>query len=183
MSIEIVYDRRFIRTNRGIIPLLLAGSSNCFEEKIDRCGRPYEVAERRWTYFFSRDTLEMPEEQHMPTRISGPVIARFGRNGQSYVCSYEKGKNLHFSPDIQEAIVFNSVDEAYELMGNGWGKLYFVKAATPAKVKPYVIRLDGGRYSGNYVAKKSASRLFTTGVCMAAMRFGTPAKLYGMRKS
>ena len=31
MSYEIVYNRAFIKTTRGIIPLLLTGSNNCYE--------------------------------------------------------------------------------------------------------------------------------------------------------
>lgn len=116
------------------------------------------------------------EPMHMPTRVSGPVVARYGRKGNSYVSSYEKGKQLRFSHDVREAVVFESVDKAYELLGNNWGKLYFVKADTPVKVKPFVLRLDGGKHSGSYVARMSASKLFTTTSCMAAMRFISPGE-------
>lgn len=49
MSYEIVYDRRFIRTPLGITPLILAGSSNCYEPLPN--GR--ERRERNWSVLFN----------------------------------------------------------------------------------------------------------------------------------
>ena len=48
MSYEILYDRKFIRTTRGIIPMILSGSNNCTEQMWSRSGRSYERRERHW---------------------------------------------------------------------------------------------------------------------------------------
>lgn len=48
MSYEIIYDRQFIRTTRGIIPMILSGSNNCTEFTWDARGRTHERRERRW---------------------------------------------------------------------------------------------------------------------------------------
>ena len=50
MSYEIVYDRHFIRTPLGITPLILAGSSNCYEPTFR--GRR-ERRERNWSVLFN----------------------------------------------------------------------------------------------------------------------------------
>lgn len=63
MSCTIVYDRRFIRTTRGIIPLILSGSSNCTDFYFSRSGQWRERLARGWGYFFTDETLEMTEEQ------------------------------------------------------------------------------------------------------------------------
>lgn len=57
MGYTIVYDRRFIRTTRGIIPVCLAGSNNCTEFINGR-----EVLERSWFPFYSSDLIELPED-------------------------------------------------------------------------------------------------------------------------
>ena len=49
MSYDIIYDKRFIRTTRGVIPMVLIGSSNCYETKVDGRGRSIEVRERYWS--------------------------------------------------------------------------------------------------------------------------------------
>lgn len=49
MSYEIVYDRQFIRTPLGIVPLVLSGSNNCTEFSVR--GRERRV--RSWGVFFN----------------------------------------------------------------------------------------------------------------------------------
>ena len=296
MSIEIVYDRRFIRTTRGIIPLVLAGSSNCFEDKRDRNGRSYMVAERHWTYFFGRVSLEMTEEQllqyvgefckerpeteafrqrnvmlqykdvvpwyhngiraaasieeylsanpqqsfkgyvtvyqksgdrensatelteyirttealeqwldkakaylrkvgteenitavyinlkfsdnkplHMPKLPKGPVVAKYGRSAPSYVCEYKKDKQLEFTPDIKKAVIFDSTEDARAKLGRRWSNLLFVKADGELLKKRYVLKMIGGKNSGNYIKGRSSTKLYSTPYANCAMRFAYPA--------
>jgi hypothetical protein len=59
MSYTIIYDRRFIRTTRGIIPVILSGSNNCTEYVNNR-----EVLERDWDVY-NRRLLELPEGAFM----------------------------------------------------------------------------------------------------------------------
>ena len=47
MSYTIVYDRKFIRTSRGFIPMILSGSNNCTEQ-VWRGGRYVERRAREW---------------------------------------------------------------------------------------------------------------------------------------
>ena len=49
MSYDIVYAKSFISTTRGIIPMVLIGSNNCYETKWDKRGRKLEVRERHWS--------------------------------------------------------------------------------------------------------------------------------------
>lgn len=57
MGYEIIYDRTFIRTNRGIIPMILHGSNNVTEMI-----RGKEVLQRYWSCY--NDALvEFPEEK------------------------------------------------------------------------------------------------------------------------
>lgn len=47
MSYTIVYDRKFIRTSRGFIPMVLSGSNNCTEQ-VRRGNRYIERGVREW---------------------------------------------------------------------------------------------------------------------------------------
>ena len=49
MSYTIIYDRRFLKTTRGIIPVVLVGSNNCTTITFDSRNRRREVRERSWT--------------------------------------------------------------------------------------------------------------------------------------
>lgn len=61
MSYTIVYGRQFIRTTRGILPLVLCGSNNCTQLSVS--GR--EVRERGWNIFYNSDMVELPDEDFM----------------------------------------------------------------------------------------------------------------------
>ena len=65
MSYEIVYDRRFIRTPLGITPLILAGSSNCYEPTFR--GRR-ERRERSWSSLFN---FPAASEEELMARVQG----------------------------------------------------------------------------------------------------------------
>lgn len=58
MSYEIVYNRAFIKTTRGIIPLLLTGSNNCYEYTY----RGRERRERDWACFWGNKHIEINEQ-------------------------------------------------------------------------------------------------------------------------
>lgn len=49
MSYDIIYDKCFIRTSRGIIPMVLIGSSNCYESTFDSLMRKRLMRERHWS--------------------------------------------------------------------------------------------------------------------------------------
>lgn len=76
MGYEILYDRRFIRTTRGIIPMLLSGSNNVTTIQYDRAGRRREVRERHWWAYIPRsmDIKDHPE---------GLIMAEFEKMGNS----------------------------------------------------------------------------------------------------
>lgn len=63
MGYTIVYDRRFLRTTKGIVPMVLAGSNNCYSQEWDSCGRTYMKRERYWTFFFSTEALNSKPEK------------------------------------------------------------------------------------------------------------------------
>lgn len=124
-------------------------------------------------YFCIRFQREEPLKLGRRLVTSGPVIVkhRFG-----YLREYSAdGCSKSFSPDIANAIVFESVDDARrELCGKVEG-LRFIKAENKEKQmrKCFAIRIEGGSNSGMYVKKlnpRSASlsyspecaRLFTT---------------------
>lgn len=65
MSYEIVYNRAFIKTTRGIIPLILTGSNNCYEYTF----RGRERREREWSVFYGNKHIEI-DEQDLLTFIS-----------------------------------------------------------------------------------------------------------------
>ena len=79
MSYEIVYDRRFIRTPLGITPLILAGSSNCYEPMPG--GR--ERRERNWSPLFNLPAASEDELMAMVQGCcGGKYQEHFKRNGK-----------------------------------------------------------------------------------------------------
>jgi len=66
MSYEILYDRRFIKTEHGIVPMILSGSNNCYEIRYKNNGQKYEVRERHW-WVYQPQTLPIntTEEAHL----------------------------------------------------------------------------------------------------------------------
>ena len=62
MSIEIVYDRKFIRCGDRFIPFCLYGSSNCTQRNY-RTGR--EVLERQWNTFVYNDDMLLATEKEL----------------------------------------------------------------------------------------------------------------------
>lgn len=71
MSYEIVYNRAFIKTTRGIIPLILTGSNNCYEYHLGR-----ERRERDWGCFWGNKHIEI-DEQELLTFISDKADEKY----------------------------------------------------------------------------------------------------------
>lgn len=67
MSYEIMYDRRFIRTTRGFIPMILSGSNNCTEIRYSLSGRRSERRERHWWAWIPRSMTitDHPEAEYL----------------------------------------------------------------------------------------------------------------------
>ncbi len=57
------HDRQFIRTTRGIIPMILSGSNNCTEFIWDARGRTHERRERRWWAWVPGNLLTMDHSE------------------------------------------------------------------------------------------------------------------------
>lgn len=64
MGYFISYDRKFIRTHRGIVPMVLGGSNNVYNVVFDSRNRRREVRQRTW-FLMRDDLLELPEDKFM----------------------------------------------------------------------------------------------------------------------
>lgn len=64
MGYFISYDRKFIRTHRGIVPIVLGGSSNVYDVVFDSRNRRREVRQRTW-FLLRDDLLELPKDKFM----------------------------------------------------------------------------------------------------------------------
>lgn len=62
MSYTIVYQRAFIKTTTGILPLFLLGDSNVTETEFDALGRKREVRERHWNVCHTEVINATPEK-------------------------------------------------------------------------------------------------------------------------
>jgi len=82
MSYEICYSRAFIKTNRGIIPLVLSGSNNCTEFKHGK-----ERRERDWGTFYGNRFIE---------KNASEILDFFkNKDDKSDFCKY-RGKWLNY---------------------------------------------------------------------------------------
>ena len=133
MSYEIVYNKAFIKTTRGIIPLLLSGSNNCTEYHLGR-----ERREREWGLFWGNKHIEI-DAQDLLTFMADYGAGDncdFCKYGNKWLTSkdaydfYKKGiKNAHTLEEWLE----NGHYKKYGSMGylrcfisdwsNGYGKL------------------------------------------------------------
>lgn len=73
--------------------------------------------------FFGTDPLQI-----WPASDTTVIARDRSRNHKSYVKEYVKGQSLTFTPDIEEAVVFDSVSDALEKLGEGWD-IRFVHAS------------------------------------------------------
>lgn len=98
--------------------------------------------------------------------INGQVIAKLN-NG--YVYDYKTGKSASSSPNISEAIVFDSVEDAMGKLGTRWTGLKFIKAENKNKKSgDFVIATNRG-----YIYKLSRSRMHFTQYPKNAKRFAS----------
>lgn len=291
MSYEIMYDRKFIRTTRGFIPMILSGSNNCTEQTWDRRGRAYERRERHWWAWFpqSMPFKDLPEtdflkqidvltkdtpnhelfmwnshwltdrqwrkwfqngcksalsleeykacnrlysfvgyiivyhnddypgkrelERHIHTTeeletwldeantkekeiraaatgkcttyislawdisepldvpTKAPVGAVLAKNGNAYVKEYVKDKQLTFTGDPFEAMLFASVEEAKSKIGSCWRKVRFVQAQRQRQSRNYVLKIQHGTLQDKFIRKRSKNCLFVTWSADYARRF------------
>ena len=90
MSYEICYGRNFIRTTRGILPMILSGSNNCTEIKYDGRGRQYERRERHWWAWVPRplDVADHPVDAYR--NAISDIVA--GYNGDDHELMRWNGK-------------------------------------------------------------------------------------------
>lgn len=92
MSYEILYDRKFIRTTRGIIPMILSGSNNCTEFAWSKGGHSYERRERHWWAYIPRgmEVADHPESHYLTeiSRLADP------NSGEPHEMFMNKGKWL-----------------------------------------------------------------------------------------
>lgn len=58
MSYTICYGRQFIKTSRGIIPLFLAGSNNCW-----MLYKNHQIRERDWNIMCRSEMIELPADE------------------------------------------------------------------------------------------------------------------------
>lgn len=280
MSYEIIYDKKFISTSRGYIPMILCGPNNVTECKLTSNGRSIEVRVRSWCHYNS-DILEATEpeilawaekhfsenpeyeafkqngawvyrrqmqnwfrsgcrkaqtleslltanrgeslrahvfyypdpdscaqEQLLATSLcttetlekwldeardkvkelagngitayihlsfwsdkplvyasqaKGSVVVK---NKNSFLCKYEYNKSLSFTPNFEDAVVFESEESARAAIGNTWRDVKFVsydaqkkKADTP---KAYVLQFGAGRLRGSFLKKRTRTRIYGT---------------------
>jgi len=81
MGYTIVYGRQFLRTTRGIVPLVLCGSNNCTELINGR-----EVRVRDWNVFYSGKMVELSDLDFLN------MVRDLHKDGQESQCFKFRGK-------------------------------------------------------------------------------------------
>lgn len=111
------------------------------------------------------DIRGVREPLHVQKKIEGPVVCCV-RPG-SYLFKYDKS-GMSFSPNINTAIVFDSLEDAKNKLGEErFYRSKFVKAGN-LKFKPFVIRTEK---DGIYVQKRERRYLYKTSNIQSAYGF------------
>lgn len=122
-----------------------------------------------WLEFPRRDTVLKP----CPA-ITEPVVVKQGRK---YYTGND-GRGYHFSSNPASAVVFpNEAVARNELASylKNWSnpQLFFVRAETALREKPYAIQFKSGRYSGLYVSRRTSAHTYFTSKPKDAWRFAS----------
>lgn len=110
-------------------------------------------------------TIDKPLRTYKGTQ--GAVVAK---DGKAFVRSFIKGKELSFTLDPAEAVVFDSAEAAMAALGDCWN-LRFVKAATQMRSKNYALRVTEGILAGRYILKHTRTCVRGTAIAEDARRF------------
>lgn len=120
-----------------------------------------------WYDFGTREPLKIPKPKKT---IEGKVAVKNTRN--QYLIKCEAGKNLWFSPNPDEALVFESESEALTEIGATWKNVRIVSVASLEKAKNSrnFALFDSSR---GYIQKRTRGRLFFTSYKSSAKTFAT----------
>lgn len=119
-----------------------------------------------WYDFGTREPLKFPK----PKKVIQGKVAIKNTRGQ-YLQSYASGKSLSFSPNPDNALVFENENEALTQLGRSWEDIKVVSVASLEKAKNsrnYALRCNRG-----YVQKRTKSHLFFTSYKDSAKTFAT----------
>ena len=106
-------------------------------------------------------------------KVTPVVVKSIAGNHASYVKSYIAGKQLQFTSDLGEALVFDSEDDARAAIGN-WKGVKFVSFESQQKAtrKNFVLLCGtNSKLEGNYLARCTAKKLYTSYGIQEAKRF------------
>lgn len=122
-----------------------------------------------WLEFSGRDTVLKPRPA-----ITEPVVVKQGR--KYYTGNTERG--YHFSSNPASAVVFpneaaarNELASYLKIWSNP--QLFFVRAETALREKPYAIQFKSGMYSGLYVSRRTSAHTYFTSKPKGAWRFAS----------
>lgn len=117
-------------------------------------------------------SLRFPCDRELrPMARSGEqVIAKYGK--RSYVKSYITGKELSFTEQQDEAVVFESVQDAVTKLGDEW-ELRFVKAPRNIGQRNYVLKVISMTGDTYYFHYRERSRIVRTKSVDEAKRFSS----------
>lgn len=114
--------------------------------------------ERRKTYlcyeFGTREPLKIPKAN------TNERVAVKDRANKHYLCRYTQGKELTFSSDPEEALVFENAEAAIEAIGRYWNVKFVSESSLEEAKKPKYFAIYTG-YHG-FVERRSKSRLYFT---------------------
>lgn len=119
-----------------------------------------------WYDFGTREPLKITKPKKV---IEGKVAVKNTYN--QYVKKYETGKTLWFTPNPDEALVFESEKEALNQLGVSWTNIKVVSAASLEKAKNsrnFALHCNRG-----YVQKRTKNHLFFTSYKESAKTFAT----------
>lgn len=106
-----------------------------------------------------------------PSRAQGSVIAK---RGSSYITDYKVGSYISFSNNVDDAIIFPSVEDAHKAIGYR-PDIRYVSSDVKNKTKhaQYVLKCKKGSFLNSYVKRKSSKALFFTGGTQFARKFNS----------
>lgn len=111
-----------------------------------------------------------------PENVGKVVIKATSRHSPGYVRDYIYNRQLSFTKNLDEAMVFDSEENARLAIGSCWRGIKFVSLESQQKAnkpKPFILQFGSGKLGGQYLSRTTKNTTYGTFSQERAKKFTT----------
>lgn len=106
---------------------------------------------------------EKPLRYSAPETVGKVVIKTTSRRSSGYVRDYAYNRQLNYTANLDEAVVFDSEEDARLAIGPCWRHVKFVSLESQQranKPKPYMLQFGAGKLGGQYLSRTTKNTTY-----------------------